>query len=103
MLRLALVIVLMLSPLSALAQSVTPLAESPLEQRIRQKKTIVQPKPSPETIKREANQAIDEMMAEQRRDATLRELNRPMAPRPDLDENVTGGIQTRNLRNARPR
>ena len=95
--RLALVLALMLLSLPALAQSAPGSKDTDLEQRIRQKKTVVQPKPSPDTVTRDANQAVDELAARQRRDETLRELNRPTVRRPDLDESVTGGIQTRNL------
>jgi hypothetical protein len=101
--RLMLAIALMLLPLPALAQSAPPSGDAELQQRIRQKKTIVQPKPSPETVTRDANEAVDELAARQRRDETLRELNQPMPRRPDLNENVTGGIQTRNLNSVRPR
>jgi hypothetical protein len=100
--RLILVIALMLLPVPVLAQS-APSSDGDLQQRIRQKKIIVQPKPSPETATREANEAVDELGARARRDETLRDLNRPMPPRPDLNENVTGGIQTRNLNSIRPR
>jgi hypothetical protein len=103
MTRLMLAIVLALLPLSALAQSTPPSGDVDLQQRIHQKKTIVQPKPSPETVTRDANEAVDELAARQRRDETLRELNQPMPRRPDLNENVTGGIQTRNLNSVRPR
>jgi hypothetical protein len=103
MLRQALVLFLVLLPLPALAQSAPASDDSHLQQSIRQKKIIVQPKIAPEVITREANEAVDEMTAEQRRDATLREMNRPMPRRPDLNEDVTGGIQTRGLKDVRPR
>ena len=103
MTRLMLAIAFMLLPLPALAQSALPSSDADLQQRIRQQRTIVQPKPSPETVTRDANEAVDELAARQRRDETLRELNQPMPRRPDLNENVTGGIQTRNLNSVRPR
>ena len=101
MLRVALAIVLVLVPWSALGQSAPTSGDTDLQQRMRQRKIIVQPKPSPEAIARDADQAVDELAARQRQEQTLRELNRPGSPRPDLDQNVTGGIQTRNLN--RPR
>ncbi len=103
MVRLALVLTLTLLPLPAPAQSGRPSNSTDLEQRVRQKKIVVQPKPSLDTLTRDANQAVDELAAGRRRDETLRELNRPSVRRPDLDENVTGGIQTRALQRALPR
>ncbi len=101
--RLALALVLTLLPLPAPAQNAPGPRDTDLEQRVRQKTTIVQPKPSPDTVTRDANRAVDEFAAGQRRDETLRELTRPTVRRPDLDESVTGGIQTRNLRRSLPR
>jgi hypothetical protein len=95
MLRVALALVLTLLPVPTLATD--------LEQRVRQKKTVVQPRPSPDTLTRDANRAIEELAATRRRDETLRELSRPTVRRPDLDTSVTGGIQTRNLQRALPR
>ena len=103
MTRLILAIALMLLPAAACAQSAPPPSDADLQQRIRQKTIIVQPRPSPEAATRDANEAVDELAARQRRDATLPELNPPMPRRPDLNENVTGGIQTRNLNSIRPR
>jgi hypothetical protein len=96
---LVLAIALVLLPLPVLAQSALS-TDSDLQQQIRQKRIIVQPRPSPDVIQRDADQAIDELAAERRVDGTLRDINRPMPRRPDLTEPVQGGIQTRELNKA---
>ena len=101
--RLALVLALLLVPLPAFAQSAPPSRETQLEQRLRQRKTIVQTKASPEAMVTEANQAVDELASRQRRDDIVGELTRPGVRRPDLDQNVTGAIQSRNFQRALPR
>ena len=94
-------LVLLLSPLPALAQNALTVDQNQnLQQKLKEEKIVVQPRPDAETVQRDANQAIDQLAAEQRRDATLRDLNRPMPQRPDLTEPVYGGIQTRNLNKA---
>ena len=103
MLPVALALVLTLMPVPALAQSAPGSGGTELEQRIHQKKPVVRPKPAGDTLTRDANQAVDELSAARRRDEILRELSRPTARRPDLDPDVTGGIQTRGLQRARPR
>ena len=95
-------IALALVPLPALAQSALS-ADPDLQQQIRQRKIIVQPRPSPDVIQRDADQAIDELAAKRRLDDTVRDLNRPMPRRPDLTEPVDGAIQTRELNKALPR
>ena len=102
MVCLALVLALTLLPLPALAQGGLSSSSTDLEQRIRQKKTVVQPRPAPDTLTRDANRAVDELAAGQRLDQTLRELNRPSPRRPDLDATVSGAIQTRSLQRALP-
>jgi hypothetical protein len=103
MLPVALALVLTLLHVPALAQRAPVSSGTDLEQRIRQKTTVIRPKPAPDTLTRDANQAVDELSAVRRRDETLRELSPPTARRPDLDADVTGGIQTRGLQRARPR
>lgn len=103
MIRVTLAVALTLLPWPAFGQSALSSSDADLQQRLRQRKVIVQPKPSADTVTRDAEQAVDDLAARQRRDETLRELNQPGTRRPDLDQNVTGGIQTRNLNSVRPR
>ena len=101
--RLMLVIALVLMPLPTLGQSALPSTDAELQQRIRQKKVIVQPRPSADAVTGDANEAIDHVGARARQQERFRELRQPMPRRPDLNENVTGGIQTRDLNSVRPR
>jgi len=90
---------LVLVPLPALAQS-APGADPDLQQKMRQKRIIVQPRPSPEAVQRDADRAVDELSAERRLDDTLRDVDPSSSRRPDLSEPAHGGIQTRELNKA---
>lgn len=94
-----LVMALVLLPVPVLAQSALT-TDSDLQQKIRQKKIIVQPRPAPDVVQRDADRAIDELAAERRLDGTLRDVNPSVPRRPDLSEATQGGIQTRELNKA---
>lgn len=94
-----LVMALVLVPLPALAQSALP-TDPDMQQKIRQKRIIVQPRPAPDVVQRDAERAIDELAAERRLDGILRDVNPSVQRRPDLSEATQGGIQTRELNKA---
>jgi hypothetical protein len=61
---------------------------------------IVRPVPSAAALARDAARAAEEIAARERAEKIIREQGVPgirPVPRPDLNEDVVGGIQTRNL------
>ena len=88
-------------PPGALAQD-APTPDPDLQLKREHKRIIVQPRPSPEVLQRDADRAVDELAAQRRLQETLRDGN-PSSRRPDLGEPVQGGIQTRELNRALPR
>lgn len=94
-----LALTLVLAPLRVLAQS-PPTPDPDLQQKRQHRRIIVQPRPSPEVLQRDADQAVDEFAAQRRRDETLRDNNPSLPRRPDLTEPVQGGIQTREINKA---
>jgi hypothetical protein len=101
---LGVMIALLMLPTAAPAQSPTSPADdlraSPdlkqsqdLRQELKQKRYVVLPKPSPETVARDTEQALEELTAPDRAERLIRE-SRPQPPsRPDLDYSVVNGIQ----------
>ena len=84
-------------PLVAAAQS----GPSDLELQRKQKRSIVLPKQSPEEVRMEADRAVSEFAAGQPMGRVVREHSPARPPaRPDLNYDVTGGIQTRRLNDA---
>ena len=94
-----LALTLAFAPLRVLAQD-TPTPDPDLQQKRQQRRIIVQPRPSPEVLQRDADQAVDEFAARRRLDETLRDSNPSLPRRPDLGEPVRGGIQTREINKA---
>ena len=84
-------------PTTVLAQAASP--NTQLEQQVRERRVIVRPSIPPEQVQRDADQAAAEIR-QQREDATVRELTRPTQRPPQTDQDLKGGIQTRNLNNA---
>ncbi|MGH7277773.1 MAG: hypothetical protein ACREJG_03710 [Candidatus Rokuibacteriota bacterium] len=68
------------------------------------RRVVVHPAPAPATAARAAAETIDRLRQAQRAERTARE-SLPAVPerRPDLDHDVTSGIQAQNLHRARPR
>jgi hypothetical protein len=97
-----LALTLVLAPLRVLAQG-TPTPDPDLQQTRQQKRIIVQPRPAPEVLQRDADRAVDELAAQRRLEETLRDSNPSLPRRPDLTEPVSGGIQTREINKALPR
>lgn len=61
---------------------------------------VVQPLPDPSVAEKDAERAIAEIKARERRDELIRQLTEGRFRRPDLDRDVIGGIQSRNLTDA---
>jgi hypothetical protein len=66
-----------------------------------QRRPVVLPKPSPEQTRTDADAAIDDYVARRNMGRVVKETA-PVGPpsRPDLDDDVTGGIQTQRLNDA---
>lgn len=84
-------------PTTVLAQAASP--DTQLQQEMRERRIIVRPSIPPEQVQRDADQAAAEIQR-QRNDAAARELTRPTQRAPQVDQDLKGGIQTRNLNNA---
>jgi hypothetical protein len=85
--------------LSAWGQS--PPSSEPTELRLQmqRKRIVVRPPIDPETVTQDAEQVQADLAAQARRDQLVEEVTRdaarPRARRPDLDTDVTTGIQQR--------
>ena len=97
----------MLPVLLALLQIPTPgvQAQQPgtslhLQLTLSRKPSTAQPSPDPQMAEKDAEQAIAEVQARQRRDELARELVPGPVRRPDLAPDVIGGIQSRNINDA---
>jgi hypothetical protein len=68
---------------------------------MKRKRTIVQPRTDPGVVGRDVNEAIGTLHRnEERMRQDARETVNP-TKRPDLNQDVTGGIQSRNLNRVR--
>jgi hypothetical protein len=94
-LAVASVAALLALPEVSLAQSASP--DTELRQEVVRKRMIVRPTPSPKAATEDAAQAAEEIRAAERREEIVREAAQPRRRRPDLDYDVSSGIQTRNL------
>jgi hypothetical protein len=80
-------------PVAVLAQSQPAPEPSELRQELKHKRFLVLPKPSPETVARDTDQAIDEMTAPERVDRLIRESRERPLSRPELDSSIVNSIQ----------
>jgi hypothetical protein len=75
-----------------------------LQAEVARRRPIVQPRPDPERVAREVDQAAADLAGlSERRQRTwrlVREYREALPRRPDLDPAITGAIQTRNLQRA---
>ncbi len=74
----------------------TTLGETQLRLEREQRRVIVAPSPSIETVERDAEAAEQR----QRQHDIVRDLARPLSRRPDLDYDVKSGIQSQRLNDA---
>ncbi len=89
-----------LFPATALAQPAGPGRETQLQQEMRHRRVIVRPATTMPEVQRDLDTATAELEARQREAEIVRDLTRPAPRQPQLDPDVTGGIQTRALNNA---
>jgi len=68
-----------------------------MEQQMKQRRYVVQPKPDPQAVTEDIARATEAMTAQQRFDRAVRDSLSPFRRRPDLDYDVSSGIQSRNL------
>lgn len=86
--------------LASLASAQAPFAPVPLHLQLPRRPLTVQPVPDPRTAEEDADAAVAEIQARERRDELVRQLLERPFRRPDLDRDVIGGIQSRNLTDA---
>ncbi len=73
-----------------------------LDQQRKQRRYVVQPKPDPQALTQDVDQATAALAAGRRFDQVVRETRSPIGRRPNLDYDVTSGIQSQNIRAAGP-
>jgi len=94
------VVFVALWPCDAPAQGRQEAGTLGMEQR--HKAQVVRPLPTPATVEQDAEQAIEELQAERRRDEIIRKTLPGFKP-PYADSDVRGGIQSQNIIRALPR
>jgi hypothetical protein len=89
-------------PVLASGQDISGAQSSELRQELKQKRVIVLPKPAPETVAHDTDQAVNELTERQRVDRLIREGRERPLSRPELDSSVINSIQAdRALRQLR--
>jgi hypothetical protein len=100
----ALIAIVVVPPCSAAAQETTvaPLAMPgpDVEQRLKQKRDVVLPKPSDETVARDMDQATRELSEPERTDRLIGQGGQRAVSRPEMDSAVVNGIQAENAARA---
>jgi len=86
-------------PASLMAQAPGP-AETELQMRRQQRRAIVRPTPPSDIVERDVQAASADVEHRRAQDEAVRELRRPSPRRPDLDYDVTSGIQSQRLNDA---
>jgi hypothetical protein len=81
------------------AQAASP-TETQLQIERQQRRLIVRPSPPAETIERDVQDAAAEAEQRQRQQVIVRDLQRPLPRRPDLDYDIKNGIQSQRLNDA---
>lgn len=81
-------------PVASAQQPSEPLQ---IELKLARKPPVTYPLPDPKVVEKDAEEAVGEIEARERQDKLIRELVQGRFRRPDLDRDVIGGIQSRNL------
>jgi hypothetical protein len=96
-----LVLLVALAATLSVANTVQAQPETQLEmQREPQRRVIVRPTPSAETIQRDVRESATDAAQHQRQREIVSDLRRPLPRRPDLDYDVKNGIQSQRLNDA---
>lgn len=95
---LALAATLPVSPPAANAQQ--PDGALPLHVTLTRRPPATQPAPDVKVAEKDAEEALAEIQARERRNELIRQLTERPFRRPDLDRDLIGGIQSRNLTDA---
>ena len=90
--------VLQIAPSAARAQQ--PGGSLPLHVTLTRRPLTAQPAPDPKIAEKDAEEAMAEVKARERRDELIRQLTERPFRRPDLDRDLISGIQSRNLTDA---
>ena len=93
----ALVLALAALPALAGAQTAAPPSDTELRLQKQPRRVIVSPRPAPETAAQDSEQVRKEIERDARADTYSREMPTQPSRRPDLDRDVTGGIQSRSI------
>jgi hypothetical protein len=92
---LVLIVVVLVVGCAAVQESASP----PTRLDTEVKRLIILPRPEPEVVERDTAAALAELEAVTRREEIVKQVIAPAA-RPDLDDDVTSGLQGRNLQRA---
>ena len=97
--RLAVLVATVLPGLAVAQQASPPGIDLSIDRM--QRRPVVLPKPSPEQSRTDAETALDAYLARTNMHRVVKETS-PVRPpeRPDLDDDVSGGIQTQRLNRA---
>ena len=82
------------------AQAASPTCETQLQQEMRHRRVIVRPLTPADQVQQDVDRATAEIQQQDREQAVVRDLTRPAQRPPQADQDLKGGIQTRNLNNA---
>ena len=77
-----------------------PSASVRLDLELARKPSVVQSVPDPKAVEKDAEQAVAQIKARAQSEELARQVLRAPFRRPDLDRDVIGGIQSRNLTDA---
>jgi hypothetical protein len=89
----------MLVPAAALAQAASPGRDTQLQQEMRHRRVIVRPLTPTDQVQQDVDRAAAEIQQQEREQAMVRDLTRPAQRSPQMDPDLKGGIQSRNLNN----
>src|SRR5882762_3518261 len=87
-----------LVPATALAQAASSGRDTQLQQEMRHRRVIVRPLTPTDQVQQDVDRAAAEIQ-QQRAQAIVRDLTHPAPRSPQMDPDLKGGIQSRNLNN----
>jgi hypothetical protein len=94
---LVLSVVVLVVGCAAVQESASP--PTRLDTELKRKRLVILPRPEPSVVERDTAAALAELEAVTRREEIVKQVIAPAA-RPDLDDDVTSGLQGRNLQRA---